>query len=418
MEKDVCRAFLNRPRLVEKAPGFCGLDVATEAADPSVFLLLTRWIDEESFQAWHRSEGHRHSHAMMPRGLKLDASFTSLTIGNSIEDPAGVQHLGGALEGQTVALWRWLTESDAVFALLLAPDGAIRERNRAAYRIFPPGPEKNFGSSIWDYLVCSNVQQLRERLVDSAGQRDGCLLLSLADAEQNPITLEVGLIRCYGAILLLGTQEHMHDSRLQTEIHKQANDLSVMMRESVRKNRELKEANETIERLARTDSLTGLANRRTLYEALPREIARAERTGESLSVIMADLDRFKLINDQYGHITGDEVLARSAAVFGSQLRPYDLAARYGGEEFVLLLPGTSTDGAIVIAERIRKEVAALQVPGCPRTFTVSLGVARWMPCEAPEEFLSRADAALYSAKSAGRNRVEAASDVWIGRFAK
>ena len=84
LEEEVRRAFLDRPRLVEKAAGFCGLDVLTDAATPSVFLLLTRWTDESSFRAWHRSEAHHQSHAMMPQGLKLDATFTSLTIGHSI----------------------------------------------------------------------------------------------------------------------------------------------------------------------------------------------------------------------------------------------------------------------------------------------------------------------------------------------
>ena|ERR1039457_3672150 len=93
-EEEVRRAFLNRPRLVENAPGFRGLDVMTDSADSSVFLLLTRWTDEESFRAWHGSEAHRQSHSLMPRGLKLDPSFTSLTIGKSIEDSAGVQTVG------------------------------------------------------------------------------------------------------------------------------------------------------------------------------------------------------------------------------------------------------------------------------------------------------------------------------------
>jgi diguanylate cyclase len=185
------------------------------------------------------------------------------------------------------------------------------------------------------------------------------------------------------------------------------------MRESSRKNRELKEANETIERLARTDSLTGLANRRTLDETFAREIARAERLRENLSIIMADLDHFKSVNDQYGHVTGDQVLARAAAVFEKKSRPYDLAARYGGEEFVLVLPATSTDTAMIIAERIRKEIANLTVPGYPRQITISLGVAGWMAGEAPDDFVARADAALYQAKSAGRNRVAAARDKGI-----
>ena len=408
LEQEVRRAFLDRPRLVEKAAGFCGLDVLTDTANPTVFLLLTRWMDESSFQAWHRSEAHHQSHALMPQGLKLDATFTSLTIGNSIEAPAGIQTMSDALEGQTVGLSQWLTESDSVLAVLLAPDGAIRSRNKAGYRVFPPNPSKNFGLSIWEYLVCSDDQELRQRLSEAGTRQDGRLLLNVANGQQDPITLEVGLVRCSGAILLLGSQERRHDSQLETEIFKLTNDLSLMMRESVRKNRELKEANEIIERLARTDPLTGLANRRTLDETFGREIARAERLREHLSMIMADLDHFKSINDQYGHITGDQVLASAAAVFKSQSRPYDLAARYGGEEFVLVLPGTTTDGAIAIAERIRKEIAALTVPGCPKQITISLGVASWVAGEAPEALVARADAALYSAKGTGRNRVEVA----------
>ena len=274
-----------------------------------------------------------------------------------------------------------------MFALLLAPDGAIRSRNKAGYRVFPPDPAKNLNLSIWDYLVCSDVEDLRQRLAGPATRQDGRLLLNVANGQQDPITLEVGLVRCSGAILLLGSQERRHDSQFETEILKLTNDLSLMMRESARKNRELKEANETIERLARTDALTGLANRRTLDETFGREIARAERLQGDLSMIMGDLDHFKSINDQYGHITGDQVLAGAAAVFKSQSRPYDLAARYGGEEFVLVLPGTSTDSAIAVAERIRKEIAGLPVPGCGRQITISLGVASWMAGERRKRLL-------------------------------
>ncbi|MBI2680346.1 MAG: diguanylate cyclase [Candidatus Solibacter usitatus] len=412
LEEQVRRAFLDRPRLVEKAAGFHGLEVLTDAADPSVFLLVTRWADQASFQAWHRSDAHHRSHQMMPPGLKLDAAFTSLTVGNSIEDPGGVHSLREAMQGQASAISQWLMESEAVLALLLAPDGAIRARNQWACRFFPPDPVNNPAQSIWHYLACSDAQPLRQRLLDGA-QQDGRLLLNVAHEGRNPITLDVGLVRCNGATLLLATQEQRHDEQFQTEIVALSNDLSLMMRESARKNRELKEANETIERLARVDALTGLANRRTLNEAFAREIARADRIREHLSVIIADLDHFKSINDEYGHLAGDQVLAGAAAVFLSQSRPYDLAARYGGEEFVLLLPGTTAGGALVIAERIRKEVAELRFAGCPRQVTVSLGVASWMAGETSEELVARADAALYIAKGAGRNRVEAAAGVHV-----
>jgi diguanylate cyclase (GGDEF)-like protein len=411
LEEEVRAAFVNRPRLVEKAAGFRGLEVLTDATDPSIFLLLTRWKDKESFQVWHGSEAHRQSHELMPRGLKLDASFTSVITGNRVEDASGAQCLGDAIEGQTVPISQWLMESEAVYALLLAPDGSIRARNRASQRVFPPDPEKNTGLSVWDFVVCSDAQELRERLADSQAAYSGTLMLNVADGQQSEMTLDIALIQCSGAVLLLGTTDRRHDSGLQAEMFKQTNDLAVLMREVSRKNRELKETNEIIDRLARTDALTGLANRRTLFEGLRREIVRTQRLGGGFSVIIIDLDHFKSINDQYGHLVGDQVLISAAAVFGSQLRPYDLAARYGGEEFVLLLPGTSNDQALIIAERVRNEVSKLEVPTCPKQITVSLGAACWMAGETAEETIARADKALYRAKQSGRNRVEAASPV-------
>lgn len=123
------------------------------------------------------------------------------------------------------------------------------------------------------------------------------------------------------------------------------------------------------------------------------------------------MDHFKSVNDHFGHVTGDQMLARAAAVFGSKLRPYDLAARFGGDEFVLVLPGASIDDAIAVAERMRKEIAEITLSGCPRQITVSLGVASWTTGETPDEIVARADATLYVAKNAGRNRVEAATCV-------
>jgi len=409
MEEEVRKAFLARPRLVESAPGFCGIEILTDVADASVFLVVTRWSDEESFRAWHGSEAHHASHALIPKGLKLDASFTSVTVGRSIHDSSGLRNLSEAIEGQSWAFSQWLQDSDAVFALLLAPDGAIHARNRAAERIFPHDPADNPGLKLWEYLVSSDVERLRERMTKPGSVYEGSFLLNLADGQKSPITWEAGLLRRGEAILLLGTRENLHAARFQAEIFNLTNALATMTREAARKNRELQRANETIEKLARIDALTDLSNRRMLEEALPREAARAERLQERLSLIFADLDRFKSINDRFGHKAGDQVLIRAGAVFKSQLRSYDVAARYGGDEFVLLLPGTPLDAALAVAERIRQDLAASEVQECPRQITASLGVAGRAAGEAAGDLLARADAALYRAKQMGGNRVESAS---------
>jgi diguanylate cyclase (GGDEF)-like protein len=408
LEEKVRQAFLNRPRLVEKAKGFCGLDVLTDASDPSVFLLLTRWTDEESFRIWHRSEAHHRSHVLIPKGLKLDPSFTSLTVGDSILNQAGIRGLYEAIERQPDALSKWLMDSEAVFALLLTPDGDICACNSAGARIFPSDLAGECRLNILDFLISSDADHLRQRLSGSESDRDDSFFLNLARGDQSPVTVEARLVRCDSTFLFVGTQESQHESRFQTEVLKLANDLSMTIREIAQKNRELQKANEKIESLARTDALTGLANRRMLEETLLRDTARAERLKENLSIIFVDVDNFKSINDQFGHKAGDQVLASLGAIFKSHLRRYALAARFGGDEFILLLPGTNQDGTRIVAQRIRAAIAMLRVPDSPRQITVSLGIACFAAGETGEELVARADRALYRAKENGGDRIEIA----------
>ncbi len=162
-----------------------------------------------------------------------------------------------------------------------------------------------------------------------------------------------------------------------------------------------------VSRLAATDALTGLPNRATWQEALGRELGRARREGRPLSVIMADIDYFKLINDTHGHQVGDEVLQRIAAVFDDGSRSFDLPARYGGEEFGIVLPETDVEEALAVAERLRATIADDLTE--PRV-TASLGVASYPLHAAEAEALVRAaDEALYASKRVGRDRVTAAT---------
>jgi diguanylate cyclase (GGDEF)-like protein len=164
---------------------------------------------------------------------------------------------------------------------------------------------------------------------------------------------------------------------------------------------------EELARLARRDALTGLPNRRALDEELAREAARAARAATPLSAVALDVDRFKLVNDAHGHAAGDAVLAAIAARAAAALRAGDVLARIGGEEFAALLPGADLDRAVEVAERIRGRVSAepVEAAGCALSVTVSLGCAALAPGEDGRSLLARADAKLYEAKRAGRDRV-------------
>ena len=156
-----------------------------------------------------------------------------------------------------------------------------------------------------------------------------------------------------------------------------------------------------LERLARTDELTGLANRRTADEELGRSLARARRDDEPLAVAMIDIDHFKVYNDTHGHAGGDAMLTAAARAWSETLRGGDLLARYGGEEFIALFPRCRLDVAGSAADRLRGAL--------PGGVTCSVGVALWDGSESSDALLARADAALYEAKASGRDRTVIAS---------
>lgn len=164
---------------------------------------------------------------------------------------------------------------------------------------------------------------------------------------------------------------------------------------------------EEIYRLTITDGLTQVANKRHFLEFLEREIARATRHARPLSLVMFDLDRFKNINDSYGHLAGDRVLKGIASLVSGQVRRDELLARYGGEEFAVVLPETSLDAAAGFCERIRGEIekATFDFDGEPLSATVSLGVTELAATDTLVSLVARADARLYEAKEQGRNRV-------------
>lgn len=167
-----------------------------------------------------------------------------------------------------------------------------------------------------------------------------------------------------------------------------------------------------VQREAMTDALTGIPNRKFFDQTLAEEVASVEAEGTELCLLLADIDHFKTFNDTYGHSVGDEVLKVVARVLKDGVKGRDTPVRYGGEEFAVILPQTTLENAVTVAEQIRSTLASRKLQNRRRgnsygRITFSVGVAKYRPGESIESFVERSDAALYRAKSGGRNRVEA-----------
>ena len=218
-----------------------------------------------------------------------------------------------------------------------------------------------------------------------------------ADGERLELRLASGA-QTFGTLLLVGDSFDEEQRSTATSLASHA----AIALENARLHR-------IVEQQALVDELTGIANRRQCEDTLPAEIARAERFGTPLTLVVADLDDFKRINDRHGHAVGDDVLREFASVLKATVRETDLAGRWGGEEFLLLLPGADAAGGAQLAERIRSAFAERSFVGGDgevARVTCSFGVAQLQPADKGRELFAAADRALYQAKRKGKNRVE------------
>jgi len=282
-------------------------------------------------------------------------------------------------------------------------------------------------------LSDTEARRIHDEFLSPSGQADaveeiGSQLSSEIKQAMAVIAAAAGTTGAYGESLE-GVANRIADTQTGADLKMVIKTLAQASREMQRNSVELEDKladseqqinalNERLEELrteSRTDSLTGIANRMCFDETLEAEIANVDETQEELCLCLGDVDRFKQFNDTYGHQTGDRVLRLVASAIAGHVKGRDLAARFGGEEFAIILPQTNLRAAVTVADQIRERVHAKELIKKSTgeslgSITMSFGVARYRHGEPIEDLVARADACLYAAKNAGRNRVKCEAD--------
>lgn len=292
-----------------------------------------------------------------------------------------------------------------VVAVVVDADGALVAANAGFLRMLPAAVAQSAAPRVGRFFIQPSFTALLA-MSPPAAEPAYSGLMTFGDYAGQSRTLRGHAWRTEAGLRVLAEYDIADLERQNDAILDMNRQSSVVQDSLARANLVLKQrAVENVE-AAMTDALTGVGNRRRLDEALAAEINRAGRSGDALSAIMADVDHFKRVNDQYGHAAGDKVLARIGALLRSNTRLTDVVARFGGEEFVVLLPRATLAQAMAKAEKFRVALSANLIEPLPAPVTASFGVAELAPAESAESLLGRADAALYRAKQGGRDRVE------------
>ncbi len=300
----------------------------------------------------------------------------------------------------------FLLDLHAVVAVYISNEGDLIEANAGFYNLIPIISEYDNTLNLREFFIQPTFSVLTSQTSNEKISYKG--MLTLGNRVAKTYTLN-GTFYRKGCNWLMIAEHNVDElEQLRLLLSNLNRDLAQKQRDLSRANRQLILKNKQIEQLSLIDPLTGIGNRRQLEKTLHAEIERTRREHGECSLIMCDIDNFKLINDNFGHDMGDKVLEKFGELISQHIRPSDFSARYGGEEFIILMPGVSTAKAMLSAERLRLALSKLQIDMLPNKITASFGVSELIAGDSPETFIKRADSAMYKAKKTGKNRVESA----------
>lgn len=390
--------YEKRPIAIVVLTALQSQELVERGASAGVGAYLTKPVDVETLDRALRIALARHQDLMELRSLHEKMNHLNERLQNSLVDLESAMERANRM---TMEAEISNMELEQVFRVLEDPMWIVREggevvrANESMLKLLGKSREETLGRNCCD-LLCRSLYGddscLLQRKVRREGRREfGVDLTGEGGREGHYLVSVAPLVTLDGTDGIVAHFKDITDRRQAEEA--------------------LTEANRQLERMARKDGLTQVANRRCFDETLEREWRRLGREKGSLSLIMCDVDHFKRFNDAYGHQEGDECLKRVADAIGQALhRPADLVCRYGGEEFAVLLPNTDLSGAMEMAEAIESSIRSLQIPhrdsDVCSCVTLSMGVACQSPAqeEGAAGLVAQADQALYQSKAQGRNR--------------
>ncbi len=295
----------------------------------------------------------------------------------------------------------YLNRNRNITILLVDSDYIIRDCNKT-FTLITGSDDKPVGTDIRKFITDED-NDLFSKI--NSGLELQPIDFTIQGSRSDRYSMKGYAARTRKGFIFLCEKKWIADDKIIEEISILNNEMANMTRDLNKKNIALQKANDTINDLLKNDSLTGIANRRYFLDYFQKMYANATRNKIPLSLVMADLDYFKIINDRFGHQAGDNVLVEFARILESNCRKEDLPARYGGEEFIILLVHADSGRASIQAERIRNKFEELKIGPENIKATASFGIAELNREQSIEMMIKQADDALYRAKEEGRNRV-------------